>query len=461
MSRWQLRKVLGDAWQRDPIHYARDARNYDIEPSTVEQVVSPSSGLGVLRQGLSALGLPGGYSKERMDEYRARRRMNKDVAEHTVEVGNFDGIEDLPKVGKAGQIARSAAQVAGQLGRDATTQGALTIWWLVNAPEAVAMLGSQAATHGALRSRPARKLGGVQITPPREAVSPAAEEVGALRTRGLSMPGTATMAVFPSIIGAGLATGTLMRDQGYQAVLPTREDFKESESPLYEGFLRMTGRKGRLLPYTQFVEERPDVSNEQYEAYQRYRNTGGGALKGTMEGIHGPEISFMGRSIPLLTGIIPLAAAAVGARRGHRMGGNRAAGRGIMGRQKPGTRRSDAFMDLENARKAAQQAQVKSGYDSDQAAAARAEVIKADKVVNYNLVGGTAAGAAAGLVLGGAAGALAENMRRAANYRANQQKELQEQAASAAEPAAIATSKVEQAAMQALEAEMFERQRGR
>ncbi len=51
----------------------------------------------------------------------------------------------------------------------------------------------------------------------------------------------------------------------------------------------------------------------------------GGIIKYTNEGIHGPEIQFLGRSLPLATGILPTAAAiggtALGARRGGVRGG--------------------------------------------------------------------------------------------------------------------------------------------
>ena len=37
-----------------------------------------------------------------------------------------------------------------------------------------------------------------------------------------------------------------------------------------------------------------------------------GVLKYTNEGIHGPEVQFLGRSLPVDTGIMPTAAAIVG-----------------------------------------------------------------------------------------------------------------------------------------------------
>ena len=41
-------------------------------------------------------------------------------------------------------------------------------------------------------------------------------------------------------------------------------------------------------------------------------------VKATTEGIHGPEVTFLGKSIPLTTGVLPLVAAAAGGYRGSR-----------------------------------------------------------------------------------------------------------------------------------------------
>ena len=43
-----------------------------------------------------------------------------------------------------------------------------------------------------------------------------------------------------------------------------------------------------------------------------------GLLKATAEGIHGPEVQFLGRSIPLTTGVIPYASALAGTVAGAR-----------------------------------------------------------------------------------------------------------------------------------------------
>ena len=48
-----------------------------------------------------------------------------------------------------------------------------------------------------------------------------------------------------------------------------------------------------------------------------------GVLKGTSEGIHGPEVQFLGRSLPVTTAILPAAAGIAGTTWGARGGTKR------------------------------------------------------------------------------------------------------------------------------------------
>ena len=65
------------------------------------------------------------------------------------------------------------------------------------------------------------------------------------------------------------------------------------------------GRSGALLPYNEFVKERPDVSREEYNQYKNYLFGDKSVVKATMDGVQGPEVTFMGKSLPLMTGILP------------------------------------------------------------------------------------------------------------------------------------------------------------
>ena len=100
--------------------------------------------------------------------------------------------------------------------------------------------------------------------------------------------------------------------EGYKAALPSEEDPSKTSNVIGEvGLKYIMGRTGQLLPYNEFSQVRPDVSREEYNKYQAFKydknedynpldgdfSIGAGALRGTTEGIHGPEIQFLGRSL--------------------------------------------------------------------------------------------------------------------------------------------------------------------
>ena len=118
--------------------------------------------------------------------------------------------------------------------------------------------------------------------------------------------------------------------EGYQAVVPSDEDKTKTDNVVLEvGQKYLLGSTGKLLPYSEFKEARPDVSPEEYKAYQAFKydkgldlnpfddgkvGLPGGVVKYTNDGIHGQEVQFLGRSLPVNTGIVPyLGALGVGA----------------------------------------------------------------------------------------------------------------------------------------------------
>ena len=114
--------------------------------------------------------------------------------------------------------------------------------------------------------------------------------------------------------------------EGYKAVLPSDEDPNKTDNVLAEVASKyIMGRTGGLLPYDEFVKVRPDVSKEEYKAYKAYKGSRAADfnpldgdfnipyfLKGTDEGIHGAEIDFMGRSIPMNTGLLGIGGSIAG-----------------------------------------------------------------------------------------------------------------------------------------------------
>ena len=115
--------------------------------------------------------------------------------------------------------------------------------------------------------------------------------------------------------------------EGYQAVLPSEDDPSKSSNVLGEVALKyIMGRTGNLLPYEEFKKVRPDVSRGEYNAYKAFKfdkegdidisdgdvTLPGGALKFTSDGIHGAELQFLGRSLPVNTALVPFASSVAG-----------------------------------------------------------------------------------------------------------------------------------------------------
>ena len=121
--------------------------------------------------------------------------------------------------------------------------------------------------------------------------------------------------------------------EGYEALFPSEEDASKTNNVIAEvGAKYILGRTGGLLDYDEFKKVRPDVSKGEYKAYKAFKydnNTDlnpfdgdivlpAGIAKATTDGIHGPEVQFLGRSLPVNTGIVPFASAVAGAALGVR-----------------------------------------------------------------------------------------------------------------------------------------------
>jgi hypothetical protein len=104
------------------------------------------------------------------------------------------------------------------------------------------------------------------------------------------------------------------RTSGFSAINPTDEDARKTNNPIGELLFEraMLGRTGRLLPWQEFNQERPDVPYEKYSRYQDYIRGPSflGLTKGTMDGIDGPEARIVGYRVQPEA---VLAAAAAGA----------------------------------------------------------------------------------------------------------------------------------------------------
>ena len=125
--------------------------------------------------------------------------------------------------------------------------------------------------------------------------------------------------------------------EGYEAVVPSAEDPSKTDNAVAEIASKyILGRTGNLLDWDEFKKVRPDVSKGEYNAYKAFKydkaldlnpfDDGkinplpGSIIKATDDGIHGPEIQFLGRSLPLTTAAVPFASAVIGGALGVRRG---------------------------------------------------------------------------------------------------------------------------------------------
>lgn len=117
------------------------------------------------------------------------------------------------------------------------------------------------------------------------------------------------------------------RTAGYQAVIPVQGDLTQTDNPVLEAVARYVfGRTGRVLPWEQFTEERPEIGPEDYANYKRHQFDGGlfdiGLVKGTTRNLEGePEGTMMGFRVPLsaaTTGLGALGGGIIGSHIGAR-----------------------------------------------------------------------------------------------------------------------------------------------
>ena len=338
------RKTRSPGYQNSPLEdmlgssaFGDSARQYlpydlgesDLFRSAVKQIDNaPGNILGnkrswqrnFLRQ-LEGLRL-GGYSPVRRKEMAELLAEHPEVAAKTVQV--------YPK-GQAPSAGARAKQIGGTLAADVMSDGLRNIWWFLNAPQALTQLTTLQSLHDAQRDIENAPRGATTAQKAEAArIKGLTDEVSLLRNRNVRLAATV-----PAIIAMSAGIGNIGRPAGYKAVLPSESYPRRTDSPIGELVSRyFLGRTGRLLPYDEFSKERPDVSESEYRRYKAYQfdrktdlnpfDDGTfnilGALKGTATGIHGPEINFMGKSMPAATAILPTLAAAAGARYGFRRG---------------------------------------------------------------------------------------------------------------------------------------------
>ena len=263
-------------------------------------------------------------------------------------------------------IARRLGQVTGRLGSDIRNDSTRGVWWLLNAPQAVVDVGAEAFLHkmnpdlhtsvyardenddkivvdnenfeqafrAGLVNEQGVKQKNVGYSKPEEYT----DDRGNTRTRRYYTrpaiePGFGNSVRMPAALAINAGMGLMHYAggmEGYTAALPSEADPTKTSNMLGEIAMKyIVGRTGNLLPYDEFRKVRPDVSQGEYNAYKAFKYdksldfnpfddgsvnlAPGGILKATADGIHGAEVQFLGRSMPVNETLVPVASAVLGA----------------------------------------------------------------------------------------------------------------------------------------------------
>ena len=264
--------------------------------------------------------------------------------------------------------ATRLGQVGGTLANDLTNDNSRGLYWLLNAPQASAdvvneyflsknnpdlfshtdtglampvMAGGKPKTYQKqeFTEENRRKYEAARAADLISAEGIKRKGVGSkdgMLTKRKYNPGDVRALAIPTgvAINAGLGLlNPLGGSGGYTAAIESEDDPRKTANPLLEVAAKyILGRTGNLLPYDEFRKERPDVSKGEYNKYKAFKYNKdedydlsdgdftllAGVLKGTADGIHGPELQMLGRSLPLTTTLTPYVGSLVGGAMGVR-----------------------------------------------------------------------------------------------------------------------------------------------
>ena len=274
------------------------------------------------------------------------------------------GFSDDPVVRRGQQL--------GHIGSDIVQDRSRELWWLINAAQALGNVGQDILLKDIAQNL--YKKDDLYLTPSREVTTEESVDNLPIKTKNQAIDagiayldgdklrtkkdvsvgpdgqyrrnrhrkGHVDMLNIPVgvVINSGIGLMNPFGGQeGYKAVFESDDDPTVSSNPLAEvGAKYILGRTGNLLPWDEFKKVRPDVSKDEYMRYKAFKfdkegdfnplddgqmTLPTGILKYTNDGIHGAEVQFLGRSLPVATTVAPAIATAYGTAYGARRGGVR------------------------------------------------------------------------------------------------------------------------------------------
>ena len=290
-------------------------------------------------------------------------RMDKTMGEHplvyrireNLGIADKDAMEARASLGMemkqtpGGRIG----QLGGALGADVIQDKSRSIWWLLNAAQAA---GNVVNDYGLKKANPSL-YGSTDLDTPFNISDLKAAGLTRTTDSGRAVPAegiysangrakqrnyrSGMVAALGAPVGFAINQGMgLMTPfggyEGYEAVVPNAQDPSKTDNAVLEVASKyILGRTGNLLDWDEFKKVRPDVSKGEYNAYKAFKydkaidvnpfddgniSLPGGVLRATTDGIHGAEIQFLGRSLPVNTALVPFLSSVAGTMAGVRRG---------------------------------------------------------------------------------------------------------------------------------------------
>lgn len=254
-------------------------------------------------------------------------------------------------------------QIGGTIANDLTQDHSRGLWWLLNAPQATGNVINEYALSKAnpelfshddtgysvpvMDGKDPKVYAKQEYTAAnkdkyKKAVAAGLISKEGVRRKGVGQkdgrftkrkfaPGDVASLAIPTGIAINAGIGLLNPlggSGGYAAAVPSSEDPAKTENAVLEVAAKyILGKTGNLLPYEEFSKHRPDVDRGDYNRYKAFKydkdtdlnvfddgkvTLPTGVAKFTMEGIHGPELQFLGRSLPATTTLVPFLGALAG-----------------------------------------------------------------------------------------------------------------------------------------------------
>lgn len=290
-------------------------------------------------------------------------RMDKTLGEHpflyrireNLGLADKDAMEARAQLGMElkSTPAGRVGQLGGALGADLIQDKTRSIWWLLNAAQATgnvindyAIKAANPALYGStdlntpFNIADLKKAGYTRTTDngrlvPEDGVYNASGRAMKRNYRSGLTHALGAPAGFAINTGMGLMT-PFGGYEGYEAVVPDANDPSKTDNAVLEVASKyILGRTGNLLDWDEFKKVRPDVSKGEYESYKAFKydkavdlnpfddgkvSLPAGIARATTDGIHGAEIQFLGRSLPVNTAFVPFLSSVAGTMAGVRRG---------------------------------------------------------------------------------------------------------------------------------------------